>query len=122
MQEVKLESWEHFEAELRRLRAKHAELQSVSNTCVSDLLYRGQSSASYSLTTTLERRGCADMPLADYFRVISSIKPQLETFTDNEWKLLDLGQYEDWLEAHNHMALAPPGRIHDPSRRRRRAD
>ena len=109
MQEITVDSWQHFETELLRIRTGHAELKAVSNIYVSSLLYRGQPSSAFGLTTTLERRNSANMRLTDYFRIISAIKPQLETFTGNEWNILDPPEYAEWLEKRDHMALAPPG-------------
>lgn len=51
------------------------------------ILFRGQASACWSLDTTLERNGRKDMWFSDYYRVISKILPQVETFTQRKWDI-----------------------------------
>jgi hypothetical protein len=77
-----LESWDAFERELAFIR------ESFSASPY-PLLFRGQDNSSYALTTTLERAGCEGMSFLAYNRLISRIKPALETLTDVLWDVSD---------------------------------
>ncbi len=90
MHKVDLDTWADFERELEQLEIKRCELVAEpSTTHVSNLLFRGQSDASWHLTTTLEREVGDDTPLADYISVIQRIRAEVETFTKRSWNLPD---------------------------------
>jgi hypothetical protein len=99
MPELTVKSWEEFEAQLAALKTRHA--QSLVGLC-----FRGQSDASWPLTTTLERRTlrpCCTSEKTDpsspalynvekYYGHISQIQPQIETFTDRKWTVPSYGE------------------------------
>jgi len=83
MQTIDLETWEQFEEELK-----------TRNITIGDkYLFRGHENSSWSLDTTLERRGLRGIPFADYYRLISVIRAQIETFTSTAWG--ELPQYPE---------------------------
>jgi hypothetical protein len=76
MDEIELDSWEEFLAEVALLR----------KSLHSPPVFRGQRDASWPLSTTLERTQ-SQMLFSDYYRIISRVKPQIESLTGNEWQI-----------------------------------
>jgi hypothetical protein len=72
--DVRKGSWEDFEDWLRGLRATYSNHSSP-------LLFRGQANSEWSLSATLERQGKTQMRLIDFYRLIASIGPAVETLT-----------------------------------------
>jgi hypothetical protein len=70
-------TWEKFKSEAATLRL------SVGHPSV-PVLFRGQSSAKWDLETTLERSDHSE-DVAEYFRLILSIKPEIEISTQLKW-------------------------------------
>lgn len=83
MEERNAGTWEHFEKQLQDLRR---ELLASSGSIKSQLLFRGQEDSSWELKTTLDRKR-ERMLFADYYRVISRIRPQIEALTEREWPI-----------------------------------
>jgi|SRR6267142_2181015 len=84
-----LPDWDAFERELLELRREFGRSPS-------ELLFRGQNDSKFLLTTTLERAGCEQMRIKDYYQlVVSQIRPAVETFTGVIW---DVPQYSIELE------------------------
>lgn len=94
MNEINLDNWAAFEKQLQKLENERLQQKSKSK-----FLYRGQEDHSYNLLTTLERNGQEGMSLKEYHRLISAVKPQIESFTGGNWSILS---YPDginkWLE------------------------
>jgi FRG domain len=96
MEEVRVTDWESFVDKLIHLRS--------SSPNPSDLLFRGQADAAWSLETTLERRVGSGFKFDDYYRVANRIKPQVEVFSEASWEeipdilgILQLGKEYDKL-------------------------
>lgn len=69
--EIKVADWRDFELKLAELAAVYDELERVrSGRHVPHLLYRGQSKAKYSLSTTLERYPVKITRFSDYYDAI----------------------------------------------------
>jgi len=81
MKDTDVSGWEELEAELKKLRAE--------SDPGSPFLFRGQSNSSWSLTTTLERAGKEGMAYCDYYRLIGTVKPAIESLTDHKWSFPD---------------------------------
>lgn len=97
MQEINLNSWEQFEEQLQELEKKRQEQKSLH-----EFLYRGQGRKSWELSTTLERHGKKNLSLMQYFRLISVVKPQIESFTRVNWNILSYPEgFENWLTKNN---------------------
>jgi FRG domain len=79
MQTISVEHWEKFEARLQKIK------RTVS-AGPAGLLFRGQSDASWSLSTTLERLPGRIETVEKYYSVIGAIKPEIETFTDRSFE------------------------------------
>jgi hypothetical protein len=84
-EEPNLRSWGGF---LKRLAA-------TRRTTDGDLLFRGHADSRWSLTTTLERRGYDRMLVADYYRLIGRVQPQIESITGGRF---DVPTYPEILE------------------------
>lgn len=68
--------WNRFEREVAELRKEYGGRSS------SPLLFRGQGSSAWPLTTTLERSGQGRMLLREFYKLITArIGPAVETFT-----------------------------------------
>jgi len=80
---VVLSSWEAFEAELDE-RQGEFEMRTGYRTA---LLFRGHGDARWALDTTLERAAQRNMKLSEYHRVISSMKAEVESFTERAWEI-----------------------------------
>jgi hypothetical protein len=83
IREVNVATWEEFEEELKSLRAP----ANREETGSLPLLFRGQENSDWPLYTTLDRSKRRGMLFAEYFRRISKIRPEIESFTDRKWRL-----------------------------------
>ena len=71
--------------------------------------FRGQASAQWSLATTLERRTLRNDLVIDYLRLISRIKPEIETFTEAAWEMPGQIEIEGWCKTYEtFQTQAPP--------------
>ena len=95
MKEITLNSWEEFEEQIKSLENKRLQQKSTSK-----FLYRGQSDHTWSLLTTLERNLQKErLSLKKYHRLISVVKPQIESFTEVNWSILSYpGGFDKWIE------------------------
>jgi len=97
MQEINLNSWEEFEERVQELTNEN-----VKKRHLSKLLYRGQGDSTWGLNTTLERHGKMKLTLEEYHRLISVVKPQIESFTRNNWNILSYpDDFNIWIEENN---------------------
>lgn len=93
-----LSSWSEFEERLEQLRT---EQNAQAHDGRPKFLFRGQASAQWALTTTLERTGRDRWGLLEYFRLVSRINPQVESFTGADWKVPSVPEYMEWLKAYD---------------------
>ncbi|HZS67770.1 MAG TPA: hypothetical protein VFA72_11690, partial [Burkholderiales bacterium] len=94
MREIDLQSWAEFEEQLRRLEAeREGRRDAQPGITISPYLYRGHADSRWKLDTTLERAVSKPVSLRRYYRLISAVKPKVETFTDREWTIPTLEQY-----------------------------
>jgi hypothetical protein len=82
-EEIDVNSWEEFEQGLKDLRGE----VDGSESSALPMLFRGQENSCWPLATTLERSNQPGMLFQDYYRLISRVKPQVESFTGNEWQI-----------------------------------
>ena len=88
-------TWEKLERHLREMAESNALAGKLDLGYYSDLLFRGQSNAKWSLETTLERVGRNSTRIAEYYRAVAVAKTQIETFTNRTWGEID---YQKTLE------------------------
>ncbi|MBF0168659.1 MAG: FRG domain-containing protein [Alphaproteobacteria bacterium] len=82
MQETEFGSWEEFEEKIIKIRNSRDE-------CKLDfpLLFRGHSNSAWPLKTTLERNNHSGMPFEEYYRLISSLRPEIESLAGTVWEV-----------------------------------
>lgn len=98
MQERTLDTWEQFADELKRLYKDHAHRR-VPGAHISSLLFRGHGDAAWKLETTLERATPGQVTFIDYYRIVSRIRPRLETLAATKWDAPNFADYADWAKA-----------------------
>ena len=99
MQEINLNSWEEFEKRLQEL-----ECDRIQRKYSSKFLYRGQGDYTWHLLTTLERSGKERLSLKEYHRLISVVKPQIESFTGDNWNILSYSDgFDKWLKENDSL-------------------
>lgn len=81
--ESDVKTWGDFEEKIQQLKTANPGL----------LLFRGQTDSRWPLETTLERSSERKFLVRKYYRLMSIIKPQVETFTDSKWD--DVPKYEE---------------------------
>lgn len=104
MPEIDVRNWEGFQTELKRLESERNQREISTGRRPSQFLFRGQYNPDWPLTTTLERRR-ERMPFADYYKLISRVKPQVETFTGRTWNIGEYGDIEKSLLHHDRVGL-----------------
>jgi hypothetical protein len=87
MKEIKLTSWEEFEAKIKELLSKMEKLRKEKDqSYISYPLFRGQSDSSWRLKTTLDRiRGKASC--FEYHLIMEKVKSHVESITGMYWDL-----------------------------------
>ena len=94
MHAIDVQSWEEFEERLKLLKISAG----------GEFLFRGQADSCWSLDTTLERDGKGDMLFSDYYRVISVVRPQIETFNGNRWDVPGYPEVEKLAKNYNELS------------------
>lgn len=98
MNTIDVPTWEAFEEEIRKLIARRDLLRTNSPVHVSGLLFRGQSSSTWRLETTLERYAPRFLKVRDYYRAMFGAKYQIESLTDRGWDIPTPEEHERWLD------------------------
>jgi hypothetical protein len=104
MQEIEamdLDSWEEFEERLKELRRQRHFKYFDSLP----LLFRGQENSDWPLNTTLDRSNPQWTPFAEYFRRISKIRPEIESFIDRKWLLPEYPEVRRLGSAYDQFSL-----------------
>jgi len=98
--QIDVDSWKQCEEEIKRIESEH----SVST----GVWFRGHSNAAWRLETTLERRRYQHDGVFDYFKLISRLKHEIETFTDRAWELPSIQDLEQWCRVYDTIKLIDP--------------
>lgn len=85
--EVKLHTWENFEAEITTLFDTVRKKRAETEMHVSRPLFRGHANASWKLDTTLERYTSQQYSMRDYYYLIRGVRPAVESYTEKHWNL-----------------------------------
>jgi len=85
MEERNLNAWEDFDKVLTEIRTQR---QNSPDHAHSSLLFRGQEDSCWQLQTTLDRK-IQRAIFTEYYRVIGSVRPLIETLTNTEWPIPD---------------------------------
>jgi hypothetical protein len=96
--ETRGQTWHDFEAWVTKRQAFFREKQEkAAGRHVSIPLFRGHSSASWTLATTLERFSGANARVDDYYRQIDQVQSSIESLTGQRWDGFHLPDCLDWL-------------------------
>jgi hypothetical protein len=98
---ITLSSWKEFERALAKLRKQWEGNEKLDP----ELLYRGHSSSLWPLQTTLQRNTIQQTRFLDYFRKITLIKPEIETFTQRNWDIPDVREVRKLVEDYDPFSL-----------------
>jgi hypothetical protein len=93
-----LESWDELPPVLH-------ELREVNRHSVAPLLFRGQEDADWSLQTTLERAAPMIKDVADYYRLISRLRHEIESFSDSKWEIPEFVEVSKKCESFDGLGL-----------------
>ncbi|VAV84637.1 hypothetical protein MNBD_DELTA01-1845 [hydrothermal vent metagenome] len=86
IKDIEVENWNEFEKKLKELYIRHPE-KPEGGGYHSRFVFRGQADSGWDLETTLDRDVTVNMPQLDYYRTITYVKPQIETFTGERWNI-----------------------------------
>ncbi len=95
MNEVKFQTWDDFDGEIRNIVQRHRQYR-VDATPF-EIYFRGQSDASWRLKTTLERFVKRQLSVLEYFKMIDQIRYRIETFTGQKWRSPSQEEVDNWL-------------------------
>ena len=95
MKEVRLSSWNDLEAAVSSLFQDIDDKRTRSETYVSYPLFRGHASASWTLSTTLERYSGKIWSANDYYEILCAVKPTIESLTSQSWSLSETCDRDD---------------------------
>lgn len=107
MEVVDTSTWEEFEKEIESLIDQNNQKKSESVHRISDFLYRGQANSEWGLKTTLERFCGNPYSVKDYYKSISIVKSEIETFSGQKWDIPTPWEYNDWLDKNDFLAEFP---------------
>jgi hypothetical protein len=107
---VNVTSWEDFLVQLNDVKERYERYKKSDSGWISPLLFRGQANHKWCLETSLERyTKQEEMPLEEYYRVISDAKNEIESFTERHWEIPGMQEYIAWLNDNSQSKPAPPG-------------
>ena len=101
--EVSIKDWANFESEASRIIEACATRRDAGEGYISDPLFRGQASKSWSLVTTLERFSTKSWSITSYHHLLLSVLPAVASLTSRTWPLDPDGSVNE-----SHLG-APPG-------------
>lgn len=101
-----LSSWADLMPVIAELRMEHAKASEPG----SHLLFRGQANSCWGLGTTLERRfPSCQWSWADYYQLVRSTLPQIQSFTGREWNFPPYDKVADFGSDLDHQLKSLPG-------------
>ncbi|MCX5649033.1 MAG: FRG domain-containing protein [Planctomycetota bacterium] len=89
MDKVELKTFEEFESKATVLWEDRQKKRKEKGEAFSPVLFRGQERASWKLRTTLERYSTRQYSPEDYYNVVCSVRPVVESCTGTRWKFYD---------------------------------
>ncbi len=111
MKEHNLDSWHEFQGEIGKLIANQKDKEQ-KGTHYSDLLFRGQTNASWALETTLERWAGTDILLLRHFADLSLIHEEVESLTSQRWEIPTYSGFEEELSS-DVLRYPIPGQLYE---------
>jgi len=87
VREIVVKDWASFEAEVARILDSFEASRGTGKGYMSDPLFRGQADRSWPLVTTLERFSTKPWSIKNYYRLILSVEPAVNSLTPRTWPL-----------------------------------
>jgi hypothetical protein len=87
MRTVNLNSWQEFRGQVSNIESEFGHHERAGRGEKNRILYRGQSDANWELETTLERYSREKWSVESYVALLKRLKPQIESFSDQQWKI-----------------------------------
>ena len=97
--EGSVSSWPEFEAKITEIKEKYA-------TSPTPILYRGQANSNWKLETTLERHSKSLWTVDDYVKLALRCAPEIESFTNRRWDLMDIAQVKGEIQKYDDDFIA----------------
>lgn len=91
--EGSVSSWPEFEVKITEIKEKYA-------TSPTPILYRGHADSNWKLETTLERHSKSLWKVEDYVKLALRCAPEIESFTNRRWDLMEIAQVESEIKKH----------------------
>jgi len=107
METIESASWEEFEKQLETLVTKNRQKKSESVHHISEFLFRGQANSEWGLKTTLERYCGGPFSVKEYYRSVSIVKSEVETFSEKKWEIPSPWDYNEWLGKNDFLVDFP---------------
>ena len=98
MEVMRINSWDEYPGIISKIKDKYGS---------SNILYRGQRKAKWRLETTLERYASSLWTTLQYAKLSFSCVPQIESFTEKDWNLVDISEVESKLDSGAFMISLP---------------
>jgi hypothetical protein len=106
MKVLHCEGWSQYDDTVEAILDQHGRPEFDGKRREVKVLYRGQSDASWGLTTTLERTNCEDLTIENYMNTAYSVASDIEGMTNYHWDLEDLEENLE-LVRHGEHGLIP---------------
>ena len=90
---MRVDTWAECEQRLLQIEADNS-------GSLSGVWFRGLSKACWCLATTLERRGIHTHPVANYWKLMLRVKPEVETFTGESWEVPEWSEPNGQFDEH----------------------
>jgi hypothetical protein len=87
---IVLDCWEDFITHVDQIQRR----QSTDPDLYGSLLFRGHPNAQWQLSTTLDRAVGKKLTLLGYYRLVASIRPEIESLTGNQWAIPGYQEFE----------------------------
>lgn len=102
MIEFTADSWSEFEKTIANIKEKYSvdRIPEHGIELPVPIFYRGQADYCWKLETTLERYTAKTWTIEEYVKLALRCAPEIESFTDQRWNLMDVGGVESDIREH----------------------
>ncbi len=92
---------------LEKLIEQNQQKKTESVHHISEFLYRGQANSEWGLQTTLDRYCSDPYSVKEYYKSISIVKSEIETFSGQKWEIPTPWDYNEWLNKNDFLTEFP---------------
>jgi len=97
IKDIEVENWNEFEKKLKELYIRHPK-KPEDGKFHSRFLFRGQADSEWKVETTLDRYVKVNEPQLDYYKSISIVKAEIETYTGERWDIPPIQEHPAYSE------------------------